>query len=392
MMTKADGQGIVDLKALSNLLGWLCVPARGFSRQFLITLCVGMTFGFGFACLRWRALDEPRFWMRNTLAWMSGPPRLRQLFHGAGPGVDSDNESGPDKPLALYGTDEKFHHEDDDRVAQILKKRVRLLCWVMTTPANHATRAKHVKATWGRRCNVLLFMSSQWDPGLPAIALPVNESRSYLWGKTKAAFTEVYNNYLNESDWFLKADDDTYVIVENLRYFLLDKNSSEPIYYGCRFKPYVKQGYMSGGAGYVLSREAVKRFVEQALQDPSKCRQEQDSAEDVEMGQCLEEVGVQAGDSRDILGKGRFFPLMPECHLIPGELDRDSWLWRWVYYPIEEGMNCCSDTTISFHYIGPDLMYVMEYLIYHLRSYGIFSKVHCREDNSASNNTTFAAV
>lgn len=56
-----------------------------------------------------------------------------------------------------------------------------------------------------------------------------------------------------------------YVIVENLRYMLFPHKPSEPIYYGCRFKPYVKQGYMSGGAGYVLSKEAVKRFIEVTL-------------------------------------------------------------------------------------------------------------------------------
>lgn len=43
---------------------------------------------------------------------------------------------------------------------------------------------------------------------------------------------------------------------------LMPYKPNDPLYFGCRFKPYVKQGYMSGGAGYVLSKEAVRKFVE----------------------------------------------------------------------------------------------------------------------------------
>ena len=67
-------------------------------------------------------------------------------------------------------------------------------------------------------------------------------------------------------------------------YLSKDFDTNKPIFFGRRFKPFTKQGYFSGGAGYVLSKEALKRFVETGLKDPELCRQDAGGAEDVEMG------------------------------------------------------------------------------------------------------------
>ncbi|CAN8021963.1 unnamed protein product [Ixodes persulcatus] len=139
---------------------------------------------------------------------------------------------------------------------------------------------------------------------------------------------------------------------------------------------------MSGGAGYVLSREAVRRLVEDGLSNPNKRRSGGGGHEDVEIGKCLEKVGVKAGDSRDLQGRGRYFPLFPEFHLVYKK-SKNFWYWKYIYYPSKEGLECCSDTVILFHYISPGMMYLMEYLIlsppvtiYHLRPYGIDHMVH----------------
>uniref|UniRef100_A0A182W982 Glycoprotein-N-acetylgalactosamine 3-beta-galactosyltransferase 1 n=1 Tax=Anopheles minimus TaxID=112268 RepID=A0A182W982_9DIPT len=253
-----------------------------------------------------------------------------------------------------------------------MTESVRVLCWVMTTPANHREKVIHIKATWGPRCNKLLIMSSVADPDIDSIALPVGEGRENLWNKTREAYRYIYEHHLEEYDWFFKADDDTYVVVENLRFFLYPYSPELPIYFGSKFRypQYVKQGYFSGGAGYVLSREAVRRFYEQALQDEENCSATFD-AEDLQMGRCMEIVNVTAGDSRDDFGRKRFLPFDPSAHLAYSDTeDLGYWYNEYSYYKPFSGKNCCSDLAISFHYITGNNMRMMDYLIYELHAWG----------------------
>ena len=76
-------------------------------------------------------------------------------------------------------------------------------------------------------------MSTQADDKIGSIAIPnITNGRASLWNKTKKvikginlvslllpqAFVYVWEHHRDEADWFIKADDDTYVILENLKW------------------------------------------------------------------------------------------------------------------------------------------------------------------------------
>ncbi|XP_064614350.1 glycoprotein-N-acetylgalactosamine 3-beta-galactosyltransferase 1-like [Liolophura sinensis] len=292
---------------------------------------------------------------------VKGSNRVPQSFHSH---EDLDKHIVPHKEFHF---EDGHAHYDDSSVAEELYHKVRVLCWVLTSPDNLQKKAIHVRATWAKRCNKVLFMSSVTNSSFPTIGLNISEGREHLTAKTMRAYDHVADNYMDEADWFMKADDDTYVILENLRYFLSDVDPNEPVFYGHLFKTIVKQGYFSGGGGYVLSKEALKRL---RARPQNVCRND-GGAEDAELGKCMENLGVKTGTSLDVFGRSRFHCFDPDTHLQGGYPD---WYYKYDAYGAKSGLGSISDYAITFHYIPPEKMYALEFYVYHLRPYGLVSK------------------
>ncbi|XP_042893106.1 glycoprotein-N-acetylgalactosamine 3-beta-galactosyltransferase 1-like [Penaeus japonicus] len=275
----------------------------------------------------------------------------------------------------LHAQHETYHKEESLQ-ADKLATEVRVLCLVMTVESNHEKKAVHLKNTWGRKCNKLIFASTKDDPLLGAIDVGVQDVRKQQWGKAKKALKYVFDHNFHIFDWLLVASEDSYVIMENLRYMLSAHDPESPVF-GLQSQVATKQGSVSRDAGYVLSRSALKKFVTEAMPENENCSGRLEGYEETEIGKCLENVGVKAVDSRDSLGRGRFFPLRPEA-LLGGKMPQ--WYKDKTYHIPGAGLNCCSDMAISFSNIPGKRMYEYEYFFYHVRPYGIHHKNPAPED------------
>lgn len=174
-----------------------------------------------------------------------------------------------------------------------------------------------------------------------------------------------------------------FLIPENLRYMLSAYSTDDPIYFGYKFNTSLhKRGYYSGGSGYVMSRKTFRIFVEKVLtnkdfSDPKKglnCRTYTDArVEDWDITLCLDHYNVYAGDGRDILKRERFLMWNPET-ILTAKVTLSNWYWQRKYYWTDEGLDCCSNYTISFHYIEAKLQYTLYYFTYKLKPFGVIRR------------------
>ena len=119
-------------------------------------------------------------------------------------------------------------------------------------------------------------------------------------------------------------------------------------------------GIHNSGAGYVFSRETLRRFKK--VLGESSCPQHH-SFEDVAVGKCLKAQGVVPVRTTDSSGKETFMALPLESHLMPLTFTLPWWYPKFY----KEGAENCSEYPYLCHKVTPEIMHQMEYLIYRVK-------------------------
>ena len=155
------------------------------------------------------------------------------------------------------------------------------------------------------------------DPTMPFVYLNMSKDEyARITEKTILTLLYVYDTHMADFDWLVRANDDTYLVMENMRSFLAHKCPTQKVVYGKVLRYYRharkythgdnRRGFLQGGSGVLMSREAVRLFGAEMRRDPSFCVMLDGTAEDQEMSDCFRKLGVYPGETRDSLNRERF--------------------------------------------------------------------------------------
>jgi len=283
---------------------------------------------------------------------------------------------------------------------------LRIACFIMTHSGNHDTRVRSVLSTWGKRCDHLLVASNVTDDAIGAVAIDAKATWKNLWKKLQKTLQHLWETYHDDDDvqWFLKADDDSYIIMENLKSFLAQQTrtatmTSQPLIYGRHFgipmskmksdigdANYIRRmqqrfqwdpastifRFPSGGSSYVFNKPYLKLLID-GIRNPSTFDVVPKAKPPEDLSQALvayeqSNGTVEVSTTRD--PAERFHMFSPrDMYTLEKWQDARTWVHRFAPDGIVAGRGCCSPHSISFHQIDrvEGLMQYMDRQLYECR-------------------------
>lgn len=203
----------------------------------------------------------------------------------------------------------------DKRETPIFRRQ--LYVGVMTAKSQLHTRALAVNQTWAQYASRLDFYTAihpenhttRLPPeNLPLIKLP-NVSDDYPPLKKYFRMLQyIANHFVEEYNWFMRADDDCYVRIPELMKFLGQLDPSQLLYIGASgtgrqedlktIKFFTHELFCLGGSGTVFSRALLKELrshLEHCLNESTSLH------DDAEVGKCISrQIGIQCTSSNQV--------------------------------------------------------------------------------------------
>jgi len=261
---------------------------------------------------------------------------------------------------------------------------VSLFCAVYTYRGgvNHTTAASQ---TWSKRCDGVLYASDKTSVETGHVHIPSNSRRGFSYGgmtqRTRAILAYLYDNFLDDFDFFHICGDDAYLIVENMKEFLAsdlvkeyEKVPNQYVFAGFLLHHrFSDRDYLGGGSGYTMSRKMLKAFVEGPMQTCNTHKE--GSAEDVAVSECAQKLNQKYWiDTRDSKGAHRYHQLPVQRHAtypamrwgFSTEMIRQSldWMNATFGFPQVYMTDYISNSSVAFHKHSPEEIRRLEILLY----------------------------
>lgn len=267
-----------------------------------------------------------------------------------------------------------------------LQKNPRLHCSIPFKVREHAQeKIAVIIDTWGSKCDVLRFFVDRGDKKFfeekyqkYLVELDMvrhsgdgtgvdGQKSKHIWERTWRMHVWVYENALNEAEFFTKLDCDTYVLVDNIKNYLKNYSANDPLYLGHKLNHQTPS--IISGPFTVFSRETIRRvgpvlkampheYGDRSKFQHGRCVDRDGATEERTLSICLQSIGITATDTSNENGQIRSLVWRPSAHLgKKRSIGTKSWFWAGKPATAKDGKDCCAVDVHSLHpYKRPDQM------------------------------------
>lgn len=178
-----------------------------------------------------------------------------------------------------------------------LNMRQPLYVGVVTAANFLQTRVLSINGTWGHQASKVEYFASEGQKKhkLPVISLPGVDDTYPPQKKVYRMMQYIHDHYIDQYNWFMRADDDVYIRLPKLLEFLSKLDPSEALYIGSpgfgkpedleRIKLHPNERYCMGGPGVIMSRALLIKLV--PYLDDCLDNVVVSWNEDLELGRCI---------------------------------------------------------------------------------------------------------